>query len=39
MTTMRIILASASPRREELLRSLGLDFQVVPSEAVEHDEH
>lgn len=26
-----LILASASPRREELLRLLGLDFQVVPS--------
>ncbi|MCX7824537.1 MAG: Maf family protein [Verrucomicrobiae bacterium] len=36
---MRIILASASPRREELLRSLGLDFDAVPSEAVEHNDH
>ena len=26
-----LILASASPRREELLRLLGLDFQVIPS--------
>ena len=30
-----LILASASPRRAELLRQLKLDFQVVPSEAAE----
>ncbi len=29
--THPLILASASPRREELLRLLGLDFQVIPS--------
>jgi septum formation protein len=29
------ILASASPRRAELLRQLDLEFQVVPSDAVE----
>jgi septum formation protein len=29
------ILASASPRRAELLRQLDLEFQVVPSEAAE----
>ncbi len=28
---MDLILASASPRRAELLRQIGLDFQVVPS--------
>ena len=28
---MRIILASASPRRKELLKNLGLDFEVVPA--------
>jgi septum formation protein len=34
-----LILASASPRREELLRSLGLEFRVVPGDAEElHDE-
>jgi septum formation protein len=34
-----IILASASPRREELLRQLGLTFEVVPSHAREvHEE-
>ena len=27
----RLILASASPRRSELLRQLGLDFDVIPS--------
>ncbi len=30
-----LILASASPRRAELLRPLGLDFQAVPSDAAE----
>ncbi len=30
-----LILASASPRRAELLRQLGLEFQVVPSAAAE----
>ena len=34
-----LILASASPRRAELLRSLGLEFQVVPGTAEElHDQ-
>ncbi len=30
-----LILASASPRRAELLRQLNLDFQIIPSEAAE----
>jgi septum formation protein len=30
-----LILASASPRRSELLRGLGLEFRVVPSDALE----
>jgi septum formation protein len=30
-----LILASASPRRAELLRQLGMEFKVVPSDAVE----
>ena len=30
-----LILASASPRRSELLRQLGVEFRVVPSEAPE----
>jgi septum formation protein len=30
-----LILASASPRRAELLRQLNLDFQIVPSDAAE----
>ena len=35
-----LILASASPRRSELLRELGFEFKVVPSDAVEvrHDQ-
>ena len=28
---MRLVLASASPRRSELLRSVGLEFDVVPA--------
>src|SRR4051794_19696141 len=37
--TPPLILASASPRRRELLQSLGLDFTVVTSSAEEiHDE-
>jgi septum formation protein len=31
----RLILASTSPRRSELLNQLGLDFEVVPSRVVE----
>nr|WP_321392801.1 Maf family protein [uncultured Desulfuromusa sp.] len=31
----QLILASASPRRRELLRQIGLEFQVVPSRAEE----
>ena len=34
------ILASASPRRSELLRQLKLEFEVVPSDALEvYDDH
>ncbi len=32
---MRLILASASPRRRELLKNAGLDFEVRPSAVVE----
>lgn len=35
MNLPRLILASASPRRAELLRKLGLRFRVVPSDAPE----
>lgn len=35
---MRIVLASASPRRRALLSALGLDIEVVPSNAPEVDE-
>ena len=35
-----VILASASPRRSDLLREMGVEFQVVPSDAEEiHNEH
>jgi septum formation protein len=34
--TQRLILASKSPRRYELLKQLGLDFDVIPSEIEEH---
>jgi septum formation protein len=34
---VRIILASASPRRKELLAGLGVSFEVFPSEAPEED--
>lgn len=33
---MQIILASASPRRQELLRQIGLSFTVEPSRVNEH---
>lgn len=33
--TSLLVLASASPRRKELLASLGIGFQVVPSQAAE----
>jgi len=32
---VRIVLASASPQRKALLRSLGIDFRVIPSEVEE----
>src|ERR1041384_4080037 len=35
MNLPQLILASASPRRAELLREIGLRFRVVPSEALE----
>jgi len=36
--TTGIILASASPRREQLLRQVGCDFRVIPSMAEENNE-
>jgi septum formation protein len=33
----KLILASASPRRRELLATLGLQFEVMPAEVVEHE--
>jgi septum formation protein len=40
MRLPRIILASASPRRSDLLRELGIEFRIVPSAAPEihHDQ-
>ncbi|MFI5356165.1 MAG: Maf family protein [Opitutales bacterium] len=34
----RLLLASASPRRRELLARLGVPFEVVTAEVVEHEE-
>ena len=31
MNTKKIILASNSPRRKGILKSLGLDFEIIPS--------
>lgn len=36
---MRFILASSSPRRRELLASIGVDFDVVPSHVPEEHQH
>ena len=33
----QLILASASPRRRELLAQLGYDFSVIPAEVTEHE--
>lgn len=35
--TPKLILASASPRRRELLASLGVTFEVIPAEVTEHE--
>jgi len=34
---IRLILASASPRRRELLAKLGLPFEVIPANVAEHE--
>lgn len=39
MSTCRLVLASASPRRRELLRLLGVPFSVVATSAEEESEH
>src|ERR1041384_3180341 len=36
-STPRIILASASPRRRELLKKLAADFEVIPSDLEEYE--
>ncbi|MCB1103250.1 MAG: septum formation protein Maf [Opitutaceae bacterium] len=38
MTAPRLILASASPRRRELLASFGVPFTVVTAEVTEHED-
>lgn len=35
--TFRLILASASPRRKELLSQLGWPFEIIPAEVTEHE--
>ena len=37
MTEARLVLASASPRRHQLLTGMGLAFDVVPAEVTEHE--
>lgn len=37
LATPKLILASASPRRKELLASLGYTFEVIPAEVTEHE--
>ena len=36
---MRLILASKSPRRIELLKKLGKEFEIIPSQAPEHTDY
>src|ERR1700722_13728516 len=37
-TSARLLLASASPRRRELLAQLGVPFEVVVAEVTEHED-
>ena len=37
MSEARLVLASASPRRHQLLTGMGLAFDVVPAEVTEHE--
>lgn len=37
MAPAPLILASASPRRRELLAHLGVDFEIIPAQVVEHE--
>ncbi len=37
LNPLRYILASASPRRKELLASLGVTFEIIPAEVIEHE--
>jgi septum formation protein len=38
MAPRRLVLASASPRRREILASLGVKFEVVTAQVTEHEE-
>jgi septum formation protein len=38
LNAARLILASASPRRRELLAQLGVPFDVIPAEVTEHED-
>jgi septum formation protein len=38
LATRCLILASASPRRRELLAQLGVEFEVIPAEVTEHED-
>lgn len=38
LTKTHLILASASPRRRELLAQLGVPFEVIPAEVTEHED-
>ncbi|HEV8072860.1 MAG TPA: Maf family protein [Opitutaceae bacterium] len=37
MSEARLVLASASPRRQQLLAGMGLAFDIVPAEVTEHE--
>ena len=37
MSEARLVLASASPRRQQLLAGMGLAFEIVPAEVTEHE--
>src|SRR5258708_36730163 len=39
MSPVKLILASASPRRRQLLTEMGLNFEVVPAEVTENEAH
>ena len=38
MSSSSVILASKSPRRENILKQIGIDFEIIPSNICEHTE-